>query len=99
MAVRPCLLRRRRPTWLPQGRQRPRPQRDEARKGGKGKAPKGKGKGQWPDAWAFKDPKKKAFCRLPFDRHLPRQLRPVPRLPGPPRGLGVQRVPGQAHPG
>ena len=36
-------------------------------KGGKGKAPKGKGKGQWPDAWAFKDPKGKAFCR---DYHL-----------------------------
>ena len=36
-------------------------------KGGKRKAAKGKGKGQWPDAWAFKDPKGKAFCR---DYHL-----------------------------
>ena len=36
-------------------------------KGGKGKTPKGKGKGQWPDSWAFKDSKGKAFCR---DYHL-----------------------------
>ena len=32
-------------------------------KGGKGKTPNSKGKGQWPDAWAFEDPKGKAFCR------------------------------------
>ena len=62
------------PVWQTQwdksskgGKDRGRKGARPAPKGGKGKTPKGKGKGQWPDAWAFKDPKGKAFCR---DYHL-----------------------------
>ena len=77
-----------------QRRQRSWPQGGKtSAEGGERKDPEKQRQGPVAGRLGIQGPKRESLLpRLSLDRHLPGQLR------GPPRGLGVQRVPRQAHP-